>query len=151
MGYFQNKEPLHSQLIKNQQNTSNISRCWLLMTNDKRFHNTKPYLLLIILYCINITIWLNWLGEFVEVYHVVLLLPKNCLVFWKRQPWVSLADVTLLVGVDKYLLHFWFKRVEDCYIRLSKIVKTKSGILLTFVWKEQKEIYYVKAYLWGVY
>ncbi len=27
--------------------------------------------------------------------------PKNCLVFWKRQPWVSLADVTLLVGVHK--------------------------------------------------
>ncbi len=26
--------------------------------------------------------WLNWLGDFVEVYHVVLLLPKNCLVFF---------------------------------------------------------------------
>ncbi len=65
-------------------------------------------------------VWLNWLGEFVEVYHDVLLLPKNCLVFWKRQPWVSLADVTLLVGVHKYLLNFWFKRVEDCYIRVSQ-------------------------------
>ncbi len=39
----------------------------------------------------------------------MLLLPKNCL--------VSLVDVTLLVGVHKYLLNVWFKRVEDCYIR----------------------------------
>ncbi len=28
--------------------------------------------------------WSNWLGEFVEVYHVMLLLPKNCLVFWEK-------------------------------------------------------------------
>ncbi len=77
--------------------------------------------------------WLNWLGEFVEVYHVMLFLPKNCSVFWKRQPWASLADVTLFVGVHKYLLNFWFKRVEDCYIRVSQIVKIKSGILLNFV------------------
>ncbi len=97
--------------------------------------------------------WLNLLGEFVEVYHVMLLLPKNCLVFWNRQPWVSLADVTLLVGVHKYryLLNFWFKRVKDCYIRVSQIVKTKSGVLLTFVWNKQKEIYYVKAYLLSIY
>ncbi len=40
--------------------------------------------------------WLNWLGESVEVYHAMLFLPTNCSVFWKRQPWVSLADVTLL-------------------------------------------------------
>ncbi len=73
-----------------------------------------------------------------EVYHVMLLLPKNCLVFWKRQPWVSLADVTLLIGVHKCLLNFWFKRVEDCYIRVSKFIETKSGVLLTFVQKEQK-------------
>ncbi len=53
----------------------------------------------------------------------MLLLPKKCLVFLKRQPLVSLADVTLLVGVHKYLLNFWFKRVEDCYIRVSQIVK----------------------------
>ncbi len=36
--------------------------------------------------------WLNWLGEFVEVYHVVLLLPKNCLVFFGKDnhgsPWL---------------------------------------------------------------
>ncbi len=57
----------------------------------------------------------------------MLLLPKNCLVFGKRQPWVSLADVTLLVGVHKYLLNFWFKKVEDCYIRVSQIVKPKVG------------------------
>ncbi len=81
----------------------------------------------------------------------MLLLPKNCLVFWKRQPWVSLADVILLVGVYKYLLHFWFERVEDSYIRVSQIVKTKSGVLLTFVEKEQTEIYHVKSYLWGEY
>ncbi len=53
-------------------------------------------------------------------YLFMLLLPKNCLVFWKRQPWVSLADLTLLVGVHKYLLNFWFKRVEDCYIRVNQ-------------------------------
>ncbi len=45
----------------------------------------------------------------------MLLLPKSCVVFWKRHPWVSLADVTLLVGVHKYLLNFWFKRVEDLH------------------------------------
>ncbi len=67
--------------------------------------------------------WLNCVGEFLEVYHVMLLLPKNCLVFWKRQPCVSLADVTLLVGVHKYLLNFWFKRMEDCYIRVSQIAR----------------------------
>ncbi len=50
--------------------------------------------------------WLNWLGESVEVYHDMLLLPKNCLVFCKRQPWVSLADITLLVEVHKYW--YWF-------------------------------------------
>ncbi len=63
----------------------------------------------------------------------MLLLPKNCLVFLKRQSWVSLADVTLLVGVHKYLLNFWFKRVEDCYIRVSQIVEPKSRVLMTFV------------------
>ncbi len=42
--------------------------------------------------------WLNWLGEFVEVYHVMLLIPKNCLVFWKRQPWVSLADLNCITA-----------------------------------------------------
>ncbi len=47
----------------------------------------------------------------------MLLLPKNILVLGKRQLWVSLADVTLIVGVHKCLLNFWFKRVEDCYIR----------------------------------
>ncbi len=57
----------------------------------------------------------------------MLLLLKNCLVFWKRQPWVSSADVTLLVGVHKYLLNFWFKSLEDCYIRVSQIVKKKWG------------------------
>ncbi len=41
-------------------------------------------------------------------------------------PWVSLGDVTLLVGVHKYLLNFWFKRVEDCYIRVSQIVKIQK-------------------------
>ncbi len=46
-----------------------------------------------------------------------------CLVFWKRQPWVSLADVTLLIGVHKCLLNFSLKRVEDRYIRVSHIVK----------------------------
>ncbi len=35
--------------------------------------------------------------------------------------------------------------MEDCYIRVSQIVKIKSGVILTFIWKEQKEIYYVKA------
>ncbi len=59
--------------------------------------------------------WLNWQGEPVEVCHAMLLLPKNCWVFWKRQPWVSLAEVTLLVGVHKYLRNFWFKRVEDLH------------------------------------
>ncbi len=59
--------------------------------------------------------------------------PENCFVFWKRQPWFSLADVTLLVVVHKCLLNFWFKRVEDYCIRVSQIVKTKSGVLLTFV------------------
>ncbi len=44
----------------------------------------------------------------------MLLLPKNYLVFWKRQPWVSLADVTLL-GVHKSLSKFGFKRVEDLH------------------------------------
>ncbi len=58
---------------------------------------------------------------------------RKTFVFWKGQQWVSLADVTLLVGVHKYLLNFWFKRMEDCYIRVSQIVKTKSGVLLTFV------------------
>ncbi len=72
-------------------------------------------------------------------------------VFQKRQPGVSLADVTLLVGVHKCLLNFWLKRVEHCYIRVHQVLKTKSWVLLTFVWKEQKEIYYVKGYLWGVY
>ncbi len=52
---------------------------------------------------------------------------KNCLAFLKIQPWVSLADVTLLVGVQKCLCNFWFKRVIDCYIRMSQIVETKSG------------------------
>ncbi len=93
---------------------------------------------------------LNWLGEFVKVYHAMLLPPKICLFFLKRQPWVSLVNVTLLVGVHKCLRNFWFKRVEDCYIRLSQTVETKSGFLLTFVLKQQKEIYYVKAYLWGL-
>ncbi len=78
----------------------------------------------------------------------MLLLPKNCLVFLKRQPWVSLADVTLFVGVHKCLSYFWFTRVEDCYIRVSQIVVAKSGVFLTFVKKEQKEIYYVKAYVY---
>ncbi len=45
----------------------------------------------------------------------MLLLPKKCLVFLKRQPGFSLADVTLLVGVHKYLLNFWFKNVEDLH------------------------------------
>ncbi len=67
-----------------------------------------------------LSILINWLAKSVEVYHVILFLPKNCLVFWKKQPWVSLADVTLLVGVHKYLLNFWFTRVEDCYIRVSQ-------------------------------
>ncbi len=58
---------------------------------------------------------------------------RKTLVFWKRQPLVSLAYVTLLIGVHKYLLNLWFKRVEDCYIRVRKIVETKSGVLLTFV------------------
>ncbi len=31
-------------------------------------------------------------------------------------------------------------------MRVSQIVETKTGVLLTFVLKEQKEIYYVKAY-----
>ncbi len=66
-----------------------------------------------------------------------------------RQSWVSLTDVTLLVRVHKCLRNFWFKRVEDYYIRVSQIAETKSGVLLTFVSKEQKEIYYVKLYLWG--
>ncbi len=36
--------------------------------------------------------WLNWRGGFVEIYHAIMLLPKNCLVFWKRQPWVSASE-----------------------------------------------------------
>ncbi len=45
----------------------------------------------------------------------MVLLPKNCLVFWKRQPWVSLADVTLL-GVYKYRLLLqviWLSDLEN--------------------------------------
>ncbi len=56
------------------------------------------------------------LGESVEVYHAMLLLPKNCSVFLGRQPWVSLADLTLLVGFHKCPRNFWFNIVEDCYI-----------------------------------
>ncbi len=33
------------------------------------------------------------------------------------------------MSLQLYLL----KRVEDCYIRVSQIVETKSGVLLTFV------------------
>ncbi len=46
----------------------------------------------------------------------MLLLPKNCLVFLEKTTiMVSLADVTLLIGVHKYLLKFCFKRVEDLH------------------------------------
>ncbi len=67
----------------------------------------------------------------------MLLLPKKCLDFWKIQPWVSLADFTLFVGVHKSLSNFWFKRVEDCYIRVCQIVVTKRGVLLTIVKKPE--------------
>ncbi len=72
----------------------------------------------------------------------MLLLQKNCLFWGEMQPWLSLSDVTLLVGVHKCLRNFWFKRVEDCYIRVSQVVEAKRGVLLTFLFiKEQKEIY----------
>ncbi len=70
----------------------------------------------------------------------MLLVPKNCSEFWKRQPWVSLADVTLLDGVHKCLSNFLFKRLEEFYIRVSDIVETKSGVLLTFVEKSSKKL-----------
>ncbi len=57
--------------------------------------------------------------------------------FLEKTTWGSLADVTLLAGVHKCLYNFWFKRMEDCYIRVSQIVKTKSGVLLIFVYKER--------------
>ncbi len=77
--------------------------------------------------------WLNWLGEFVEVYHVVLLLPKNCLVFWKRQPWVFLADVTLLVGVHKYL--YFVVRVIVRWNRLEgQLLLMIYQNILTLTW-----------------
>ncbi len=50
----------------------------------------------------------------------------------KQKTWVSLADATLLVGIHKCLCNFWFKKVEDCDIRVSQIVETKHGVL-TFV------------------
>ncbi len=39
----------------------------------------------------------------------MLLLLKNCLVFGGKEPWVPLADVTLLVGVHKCLCNFGLK------------------------------------------
>ncbi len=58
---------------------------------------------------------------------------ENVFFCCERQPWFSLVAVALLIGVHKCLLNFWFKRVEDYYIRVSQIVKSKSGVLLTFV------------------
>ncbi len=71
----------------------------------------------------------NWVLPSLEVYHVMLLLPINCSVFLEKTTMVLLADVTLLVGVHKYILNFWFKRVEDCYIKVSQIVKTKNCVM----------------------
>ncbi len=83
------------------------------------------------------SVGLNRLGTSVEVYHAMLLLSfsrKNCLFFWKRQPWVSLADVTLLVGVHKCLWNFWFKRVKD-YTKLALMIfvfyADRDKVLLT--------------------
>ncbi len=49
------------------------------------------------------------------VWELIKLTRVVCLVFLKRQPWVSLADVTLLVGVHKRFSNVWFKRVEDLH------------------------------------
>ncbi len=65
--------------------------------------------------------WINWLRESAEVHCAMLLLPKCFLFFWKRQPYVCLADVTLVVGVHICLLNLWFIRMEDCYITVSQI------------------------------
>ncbi len=82
-----------------------------------------------------ITLLIDWLIKLGGVCTSTMLccFSRKTLVFWKRQPWVSLADVTLLVGVYKSLSNFWLKRVEDFYIRVSQIVVTKSGVLMTFI------------------
>ncbi len=52
--------------------------------------------------------------------------PEKLFSFLEKTTRVSLADVTLLVGVHKSLSNFWFKGVEDRYIRVGQIVVTKS-------------------------
>ncbi len=80
----------------------------------------------------------------------MLLLPKNCLVYWKRQPWVSVADVTLLVGVHKYLL-FWFKRVEDLHPSEPNCKNQTWGPSDFCLKRAERNLLCKKAYLWGVY
>ncbi len=67
------------------------------------------------------------MGESVEVYHAMLLLLKNCLVFWKRLQWVSLTDVTLHVGDHNNLSNFWLKRMEDLHESEPKCSNQKWG------------------------
>ncbi len=55
--------------------------------------------------------WLNWLRGVCRGLPCYAASPEQLFSFWKRQPWVSLADITLLVGVHKSLSNFWFKRV----------------------------------------
>ncbi len=38
-------------------------------------------------------------------------------------------NVTLLIRVHKCLLNFWFKRVEDCYIRVAHIYELQRVIM----------------------
>ncbi len=53
--------------------------------------------------------------------------PKNCLVFLKRQPWVSLADGALLIGVHKSHCSFWFKSGRLLHQRkLSKTCQSEG-------------------------
>ncbi len=60
----------------------------------------------------------------------------------------------LLFRVHKYVTNCLFNRVENYYIRVSRIVKTKrcpDALKKTKEIYNVKEFYNVKAYLWGVY
>ncbi len=58
-------------------------------------------LLYVLSYLLPLFDWLSWLGEFVERSTMLCCFSRKTLVFLKRQPWVSLTDVTLLVGFHK--------------------------------------------------
>ncbi len=53
---------------------------------------------------------------------------KTVQYFLKRQPWVSLADVTLLVEFINVFPTFGLKEWKT-YIRVNQIVETKSGVI----------------------